>query len=125
MIERDLTDADGIITVTSTGHWTEAELNEHFDALRAIIARKREAGEQIRVLSDVSRAGGQDEGTGALILEQFARTYRPEDRVAILTANIDVKMVVRAMLRDLNIAAFSSRLPAEMWLMEDDVPPPR
>ncbi|MFZ2997757.1 hypothetical protein [Sphingobium sp.] len=125
MIERDLTDADGIITVTSTNRWTEAELNAHFDALRAIIAQKRQAGEQIRVLSDVTGAGEQDAGTGALILAQFRRTYRPEDRVAMLTANENVKMVVRAMLQDFNIAAFSSRLPAEMWLMADGLPPPR
>jgi hypothetical protein len=125
MIERDLSDPDGIITVRSAGRWSRAELDAHFQALREILVQKRRNGDPVRVLSDVTAAGEQDVGTAAHILSQFRQTYCPGDRVVILTANAAVKQVVRDMLIDFDMAVFSSRLPAEMWLMADDLPPPR
>lgn len=125
MIERDLSDTDGIIIIRSSGRWTPLELSTHFDALRSIIEHKRNDGEPIRVLSDVTAAGVQEDGIGALILAEFRKTYRRGDRVAILAVDASTKMVVRQMLQDFDMAAFNSRLPAEMWLMTDDLPPPR
>jgi hypothetical protein len=125
MIERDLTDPDGIITVRSSGHWTRAELDAHFRVLREIIAQKRRDGEPVRVLSDLSSADEQDMGIDDYVLAECHRTYLPGDRVAILTPNINAKQRLRAKLLGSEVAAFSSLLPAEMWLMVSDLPPPQ
>ena len=124
MIERDLSDPDGIITVRSSGDWTRAEIDEHFAALREIIASRRRNGDPIRVLSDLSSACTDDMGINDHILDECHRTYQPGDRVAILTPGPSSKRWLRERLRGSEVAAFSSRLPAEMWLMADDLPPP-
>lgn len=125
MIERDLSDPDGIITVRSSGDWTPAEIDAHFKALREIISKKRRNGEPIRVLSDLSTAPAQNMGINDYILAECHRTYLPGDRVAILTPGQSTKQWLREQLRGSEVAAFSSRLPAEMWLMADDLPPPQ
>lgn len=124
MIERDLSDPDGIITVRSSGDWTPAEIDAHFNILRAIVAKRRRNGEPIRVLSDLSSAQTQDMGINDHILAECHRTYLPGDRVAILTPSQSAKRWLREQLRGSDVAAFCSRLPAEMWLMDDDLPPP-
>lgn len=125
MIERYLSDQDGIIVVRSTGRWTKKELDDHFSALKRILDSRRSAGEPVRILSDLTDAAEQDEWTGPYILNQFRQTYLPTDRVALLLKDCDVKLMVRGMLVDFEIAAFNSRLPAEMWLMTEELPPPR
>ncbi|WP_416463679.1 hypothetical protein [Sphingomonas sp. VDB2] len=125
MIERDLTDPDGIITVRSSGHWTRAELDAHFRAMREIVAQKRRNGEPVRVLSDLSTADEQDMGIDDYVLTECHRTYQPGDRVAILTPDKQSKQRLRAKLHGSEVGAFSSRLPAEMWLMAADLPPPQ
>lgn len=125
MIERDLSDPDGIITIRSSGDWTQSELDAHFRILREIIAKRRRNGEPIRVLSDLSSAQDHKMGINDDILVQCHRSYLPGDRVAILTPGQSAKQWLRERLRGSDVAAFCSRLPAEMWLMADDLPPPQ
>lgn len=117
MIERELDVTDGIIFVVATGFWTKAEVDEHYDKLRALIAERRAGGYTVRVLSDVRNAPYQPPEMEAYVVEQIKRTYLPGDRVAILTPHTAAQAHVRARLGDLDVMTFTSALPAEMWLM--------
>jgi hypothetical protein len=125
MIDYDLSDPDGIIVVTGTGLWTIDEVTAHYGRLRAIIAERRSAGMPIRVLSDVRQGQRQSPEIEAAILQLITETYLPGDRIAILTGSEVDKAHVRSVLGQADVAAFQSRLPAEMWLMTDDLEPPR
>jgi hypothetical protein len=124
MIDRKFDDRDGIIKVTGTGIWTIAEVDRHFDQLRRMIATLRDAGRPVRVLSDVTFAERQSPEIEAQIQLQHDRTYRPGDRIAILTHDIDDRNYIRAIVGHAEVAAFSSVLAAEMWLVEDSLARP-
>lgn len=124
MIACELDDPDGIIFVHATGLWSIADVDRHYTHLGLIIADRRRNGLPIRILSDVTEAQRQTRETETRILEHMERTYRPTDRVAILVADVADKMYVRARLGRAIVGVFSSQLPAEMWLMSDDLQPP-
>ncbi|WP_311267150.1 hypothetical protein [Sphingobium sp. WCS2017Hpa-17] len=124
MIACELDDPDGIIFVHATGLWSIADVDRHYTHLGLIIADRRRNGLPIRILSDVTEAQRQARETEARILEHMERTYLPTDRVAILVADVADKMYVRARLGKAIVGVFSSQLPAEMWLMTDDLQPP-
>lgn len=124
MIACELDDPDGIIFVHATGLWSIADVDRHYTHLGLIIADRRRNGLPIRILSDVTEAQRQARETEARILEHMDRTYQSTDRVAILVNSIADKMYVRARLGKAIVGVFSSQLPAEMWLMTDDLQPP-
>lgn len=124
MIACELDDPDGIIFVHATGLWSIADVDRHYTHLGLIIADRRRNGLPIRILSDVTEAQRQARETEARILEHMERTYQATDRVAILVNSIADKMYVRARLGKAIVGVFSSQLPAEMWLMTDDLQPP-
>lgn len=124
MIACELDDPDGIIFVHATGLWSIADVDRHYTHLGLIIADRRRNGLPIRILSDVTEAQRQARETEARILEHMEHTYQATDRVAILVNSIADKMYVRARLGKAIVGVFSSQLPAEMWLMTDDLQPP-
>jgi len=124
MIACELDDPDGIIFVHATGLWSIADVDRHYTHLGLIIADRRRNDLPIRILSDVTEAQRQARETEARILEHMERTYQPTDRVAILVADVADKMYVRARLGKAIVGVYSSQLPAEMWLMSDDLQPP-
>ncbi len=124
MIACQLDDPDGIIFVHATGVWTIADVDRHYSHLTLILDDRRRNGLPIRILSDVTAAERQTPDIEARILWHMDRTYLPTDRVAILVGSVADKLYVRARLGKAIVAAFSSQLPAEMWLMSDDLQPP-
>jgi hypothetical protein len=112
----------GILRVIATGTWAPEDVDAHYTALREMIAPIRRTGARVRLLSDVTRAARQSPELEARILEQMEHTFQPGDRVALLTATVDDKMHARDLLRDVEIAVFNSAIPAELWLMTDDLP---
>lgn len=121
MIERRIDAETGIIHVTASGIWTRADVDAHYAALRELFVPIREAGRVVRLLSDVRQGQRQTPDIEAYVLEQMRRSFLPGDRIVILTPEAE-KLHVRAILRDVAVAAFSSLLPAEMWLLSDDLP---
>jgi hypothetical protein len=118
MIKRTVDERDGIIFVTGTGIWTRTDVDDHYAALRQLIDHMRRDGRLVRVLSDITKAVRQSSEIEIHIREHIDRTYRPGDRVAILVADADDKMYVRGLLGHADVAAFSSQITAEIWLME-------
>ena len=121
-IERRLDPKTGIIHVAGTGVWTRDDVDGHYTDLRKMIAPIRMAGDRVRLLSDVTRASRQAPEIEQYVLTQMLCTFLPGDRVAFLTATVEDKKRVRTLLHDFDFAAFNSLLPAEMWLLEDDMP---
>lgn len=124
MIERSVDDEDGIIFVVSVGEATREDIDVHYDALRDLIATMRAAGRPIRVLSDQTRAVRLSCDLNLHIKAQIERTFRPGDRVALLMASDDDKRYARTILGTTDYAVFTSRIAAELWLMEPALPPP-
>lgn len=124
MIACNLDDPDGIVFVHATGVWSLAEVDRHYGQLRLILDDRRRAGFPIRILSDVTQAERQAPDIEARILWHMEQTYSPTDRVAILVAGLADKLYVRARLGQAIVAVFSTQLPAEMWLMSNDLQPP-
>jgi hypothetical protein len=121
MVEREWDEDTGILYVTGTGTWSDAEIDAHYEALRAMIADLRREGRPVRVLSDVSRAQRQGYAREERILAHMRRTFQPGDRFALVTADAADKAYVRSILGGLDVGVFASRLPAEMWLLLDEV----
>ncbi|PXA87566.1 hypothetical protein DMC47_31695 [Nostoc sp. 3335mG] len=121
MIEREWDDDTGIIYVSGTGEWSEADIDAHYEALRGMIARLRDEGRPIRVLSDVAQAPRQGYSREEHILGQMRRTFRTGDRMALVTADAATKDYVRSIVGGLDIGVFASKLPAEMWLLLDEL----
>lgn len=121
MIEREWDEEAGILYVAATGIWSEAEVDAHYDALRGMIAGLRREGRPVRVLSDVSGAPRQGYAREEHILAQMRRTFQPGDRVALVTADAGDKAYVRSILGGLDVGVFASKLPAEMWLLLDEL----
>ena len=122
MIERRWDPDAEIIFVTATGAWTIATVEEHYAALRVMIDDLRRQDKAVRILSDVTNAERQNDAIEANILDQMARTFRPGDRVAILTGGAEDQQYVRSKINGVDVAVFSSRLPAEMWLVTETLP---
>jgi hypothetical protein len=120
MIDREWDEDGGIITVTASGVWTKADVEEHYRALRRMIDAVREAGRPIRVLSDITQASRQSPIVEAHTLGEIDRTYQRGDRVAFLTANAEDKAYTKMILGKADAAIFSSRMAAEMWLSIED-----
>jgi hypothetical protein len=124
MIACELDDPDGIIFVHATGVWSIADVERHYMHLGLILSDRRRNGLPIRILSDVTEAQRQAREVEARILDLMEQTYLPTDRVAILVGSVADKMYVRARLGKAIVGVFSTQLPAEMWLMSDDLQPP-
>jgi hypothetical protein len=124
MIQRSVDPEDGIIMVVSIGEATRADIDEHYDALRRMIAELRAEGRPVRVLSDQTRADWLSDELNQHIRSQIERTYLPGDRLALLLASPDRKLAVREVLGVTDYAVFDSRLAAEIWLMEPALRPP-
>jgi hypothetical protein len=121
MIEREWDEDAGIIYVSGTGAWSEAAIDAHYEALRGMIANLRCKGRPVRVLSDVSQAPRQGYAREEHILGQMRRTFQPGDRFALVTADAADKAYVRSILGGLEVGVFASKLPAEMWLLLDEL----
>jgi len=121
MIEREWDEETGIIYVSGTGAWSEADVDAHYDALRAMIAGLRRAGRPVRVLSDIAQASRQGYAREEHILAHMRRTFQPGDRVALVTADATDKAYVRSIIGGLDLGVFASKLPAEMWLLLDEL----
>lgn len=124
MIACELDDPDGIIFVHATGRWSIDDVDRHYAHLKLVLADRRRNGLPVRVLSDVTEAERQPAEVEARILSHMAEAYEATDRIAILVADIADKMYLRARLGNAIVGVFSSQLPAEMWLMSDDIQPP-
>lgn len=122
MIERIFDDDTGIIYVTGRGVWNRQAVDVHYASLRGMIDDLRSRGAPIRVLSDVSAAPRQDHDLERHILGQISRTFQERDRFAILTADMADKAYARASAGHANIMVFASKLPAEQWLLWDELP---
>lgn len=123
MIVRHIDDADGIIFVTGRGLWSLDEIDKHFRALREMIDVLRSHGRPIRVLSDVTSGERQDSIVEDRILDRYRELYELGDRVAVLVSPSD-RAHVADLLCKADIAIFSSRIAAEMWLMTLDLAKP-
>lgn len=121
MIERVWDEESGIIYVSASGAWADTDVDEHYEALRGMIDGLRRAGRPIRVLSDITQAPRQGYSREEHILAQMRRTFRPGDRVAMVTAGADDKAYVRSIVTGVDVAVFASKLPAEMWLLLDEM----
>lgn len=124
MISRDYNDEDGIILVTATGAWSERDVDEHYGELRRAIATRREAKLPILILSDVTQAERQIAAVERRILWQIEQTFQPGDRVAMLVADAEDKAHVRGLLGAADMAAFSSKIAAQMWLLYEGLEAP-
>lgn len=124
MIERSVDPVDDIIHVVSVGEASRADIDAHYDAMRALVATMRAEERTIRVLSDQTRAIRLPEELNQHIKTLMESLYQPGDRVALLMASSDDKMYVRSVLGTAEFAAFDSRIAAEMWLMEPALKPP-
>lgn len=122
MIERRFDAEVGIIYVTGTGVWDQATVDDHYGALRAMIEALRSDGRPIRVLSDVSAAPQQDPALERHILTHIEATFHTGDRFAVLTANMATKAHVRTLIGRADFGVFASRIPAEQWLLLDELP---
>lgn len=121
MIQREWDEEAGIIYVSATGEWSEADIDLHYDALRVMIARLRREGRPIRVLSDIAHAPRQGYAREEHILGQMRRTFRSGDRMALVTASAGDKAYVRSIVGGIDVGVFASKLPAEMWLLLDEL----
>lgn len=122
MIERTFDPEVGIIYVTGMGAWTKSAVDEHYGALTRMIEDLRQAGMPIRVLSDVSAASRQDPELEQHVLRHIAATFEPGDRFAVLAADMTEKVHVRTLLGAADFGVFASRIPAEQWLLLDELP---
>ncbi|MDP1027094.1 hypothetical protein Q5H91_07710 [Sphingomonas sp. KR1UV-12] len=119
VITRSIEGESGIIVITARGRWSAADVEAHYSALRMLIQPIRDAGEIVRILSDVRQAERQTAEIEEQILREMQRTYAAGDRIAILTADADAQVHLRHLLRHIDVSAFQSQLPAEMWLATD------
>ncbi|QUT05157.1 hypothetical protein KFK14_19475 [Sphingobium phenoxybenzoativorans] len=125
MISRDYSDEDGIILVTATGAWNEHDVDQHYEALRLEIAARRETGLPILLLSDVTQAKRQAPAVERRTMWQIEQTFAPGDRLAVLVTDADDKAHVRGLLGKADMAAFSSKIAAQMWLLYEGLEAPR
>lgn len=122
MIERTFDPEVEIIYVTGTGVWDPIAVDAHYEGLRIMIAELRAGGQPIRVLSDVSAAKRQDPAIERQILGHIEKTFRSGDRFAVLAGDMADKVHIRALLGAADFGVFASRIPAEQWLLLDDLP---
>jgi hypothetical protein len=118
----DSNDKDFIV-VTAAANWTRPELDDHFTQLQRAIQRFRAAGKPVRVLSDLTEAVPPSADIAKRIRRGNESTFREGDRVAVLTGNHTDKMLLRSMAGPM-FAVFSSRIAAEIWLVNDELPNP-
>lgn len=119
-ITRTVDEPDGIIVVVSTGKASRKSIDEHYDYLRILIAKMRNAGRPVRVLSDQRRAVRLTHEMNQHIKDQIARTYLKGDRLALLMNSTEDQAYVRQILGGVQHAVFVSKIAAEIWLMEPD-----
>jgi hypothetical protein len=75
----------------------------------------------MRLLSEVTGARRQDQRVERHIVLWMKQIFLPGDKVAFLTANVSDKPHVVDLLKGIDVAAFTSRIPAEQWLLLDPV----
>ncbi|MBA2935737.1 hypothetical protein HZF05_16770 [Sphingomonas sp. CGMCC 1.13654] len=115
MIEREFDEATGTISVRGTGLYSFMDVEQHYVALRELVARVRSSGRPVRVLSDVTHGVRQAGWVEDYILDQMTQTFEAGDRIAFLTANYPD----RAHIQDIGghlVRSFTSRSAAEQWL---------
>lgn len=122
MIERTFDPEVGIIYVTGSGTWDKAAVDRHYAVLRGMILALRAQGLPIRVLSDVSTAQRQDPELERHILSHIERTFEGGDRFAVLAADMADKAHIRGLFGAADFGVFASRIPAEQWLLLDELP---
>lgn len=120
MFELDIeNDPDNIIIVRASGRWSVIDVERLYVPLNRELAKRRAAGLCIRVLYDVCEITGIGFAVTASTVRHLRRSFAPPDRVAILTEDAEQKAILRIDMESTGAAVFSSRLPAEMWLMSD------
>lgn len=122
MIERVFDPDVGIIYVTGVGVWDRAAVDEHYAALRTMIEQLRSRGLPIRVLSDVSAGQRQDPALERHILAHIEATFHAGDRFALFAGDMADKSHMRGLLGAADFGVFASRIPAEQWLLLDELP---
>lgn len=115
MFTRAFNDQGDTIEVVATGVWSRDEIDRHYDALEHMIDQLRTVGQPVRVLIDMTESERQAPEVEGYVRAKVDRIYRAGDKVAVLVAGED-KQYMRTTLADADVATFSSRLPAEMWL---------
>lgn len=119
MIERAFDNATGIIRVKVSGPWDASEIDRHYTQLRALIETVRARSIPIRILVDIRDAPPRPPSVEAQIARHNPSTYRPGDRVAILTGDLEDKEHVRTFLDGAGKWAWQNELAAEQWLLLD------
>jgi hypothetical protein len=122
VIDRIFDPEVGIIYVTASGIWDEAAIDAHYAALNRMIGDLRAQSRPIRILSDVTTAQRQTPAVERHIMGHIERTFRPGDRFAVLTADMADRGHVRKLLGAADFGVFASRIPAEQWLLLDELP---
>lgn len=120
MFELDtVNDPDNIIIVKASGKWSVIDVERLYIPLNRELAKRRAAGICIRVLYDICQLTSIGFAVSTSTVRHLRRSFGPSDRVAILTADAGQKANLRIDMGSTGVAVFSSRLPAEMWLVSD------
>ncbi|RYG56023.1 MAG: hypothetical protein EON56_04810 [Alphaproteobacteria bacterium] len=105
------------------GVWSQDDVDDHFRDLAELMRNVRSAGRPVRILSDVTSSSRQSVEIEARILQHHERLYESGDRIALLVSPSEKSHVV-SLLGKADVATFSSRIAAEMWLMTPDLAKP-
>lgn len=109
-------DAQGIIRVVGTGHWTVTLVRSHFDELARLIEDMRRKTGRALVLVDLCRAAVQDDPVAAEVAAGIDRVYAPQDRVAVIVPSPLVKAQMLRTGRVRKAEVFLSGHAAQAWL---------
>jgi hypothetical protein len=115
VIEREFDEATGIISVRGAGLYSFMDIEQHYVALRELVAHVRSQGRPIRMLSDVTHGVRQAGWVEDYIIDQMTQIFEAADRIAFLTANEPD----RAHIQDIGghlVRSFTSRSAAKQWL---------
>jgi hypothetical protein len=110
-------DLTRFISITGTGFWSPAEIDDHFDELRDLIERMRTVRSDVRILVDLRESGAQSPETIVRISARIAAAYRDGDRIAMVLSSSLAKLQMKRAIQNLQHEMFVSPKAAEQWLM--------
>lgn len=117
-------DDDGsVLRIKGEGFFAEDEVRRHFDALAAIIARRRRAGRRVRALVDLREAATQSKSVAGIIAARTDRLYAdPSDRVAIIVSTMLLKLQFEHVHQHQGFRICLTVEEAEQFLAEEPAP---